>query len=116
MERSKLLTLATLVTLILSAPLQAQMRDSGEGARNRNQGGGVNLAPSDPVRQVVSIDSYGRVVKMRDANGKTFDVQVGEGIYDLSKLKIGEKVQVNFLEPDGLGSHKVKAANIWPVQ
>ena len=114
MERSKLLTLATLVTLILSAPLQAQMRDSGE--RNRNQGGGVNLAPNDPVLQVVSIDSYGRVVKMRDANGKTLDVQVGEGIYDLSKLKIGDKVQVNFMEPDGLGSHKVKAANIWPVQ
>ena len=114
MERSKLLTLATLVTLILSAPLQAQMRDSGEGARN--QGGGVNLAPNDPVLQVVSIDSYGRVVKMRDANGKTFDVQVGEGIYDLSKLKIGDKVQVNFLEPDGLGSHKLKAANIYPVQ
>ena len=114
MERSKLLTLATLVTLILSAPLQAQMRDSGE--RNRNQGGGVNLAPNDPVLQVVSIDSYGRVVKMRDANGKTLDVQVGEGIYDLSKLKIGDKVQVNFLEPDGLGSNKVKAANIWPVK
>ena len=109
MERSKLLTLATLVTLILSAPLQAQMRD-------RNQGGSVNLAPSDPVLQVVSIDSYGRVVKMRDANGKTLDVQVGEGIYDLSKLKIGDKVQVNFLEPDGLGSHKLKAANIYPVQ
>ena len=109
MERSKLLTLATLVTLILSAPLQAQMRD-------RNQGVGVNLAPSDPVLQVVSVDSYSRVVKMRDANGKTLDVQVGEGIYDLSKLKIGDKVQVNFLEPDGLGSHKVKAANIWPVQ
>ena len=114
MERSKLLTLATLVTLILSAPLQAQMRGAGEGTRN--QGGGVNLAPSDPVLQVVSVDSYGRVVKMRDANGKTLDVQVGEGIYDLSKLKIGDKVQVNFLEPDGLGSHKVKAANIYPVQ
>ena len=114
MERSKLFTLATLVTLILSAPLQAQMRDSGE--RNRNQGGGVNLAPNDPVLQVVSIDSYDRVVKMRDANGKTLDVQVGEGIYDLSKLKIGDKVQVNFLEPDGLGSNKVKAASIWPVQ
>ena len=109
MERSKLLTLATLVALILSAPLQAQMRD-------RNQGGGVNLAPSDPVLQVVSVDSYSRVVKMRDANGKTLDVQVGEGIYDLSKLKIGDKVQVNFLEPDGLGSNKVKAANIWPVK
>ena len=109
MKRSKLLTLATLVTLILSAPLQAQMRD-------RNQGGSVNLAPNDPVLQVVSIDSYDRVVKMRDANGKTLDVQVGEGIYDLSKLKIGDKVQVNFLEPDGRGSHKLKAANIYPVQ
>ena len=114
MERSKLLTLATLVALILSAPLQAQMRGSGEGTRN--QGGGINLAPNDPVLQVVSVDSYSRVVKMRDANGKTLDVQVGEGIYDLSKLKIGDKVQVNFLEPDGVGSHKVKAASIWPVQ
>ena len=53
---------------------------------------------------------------MRDANGKTLDVQVGEGIYDLSKLKIGDKVQVNFLEPDGLGSNKLKAANIYPVK
>ena len=45
----------------------------------------------------------------------TVKVHVGEGIYDISKLKPGEQVQVNFLVPDGL-STKLSAAGIWPVK
>ena len=57
-----------------------------------------------------------RRVKLRAQDGTiTGDVYVGEGIYNLSKLNPGDKVQVNFLEPDGL-SKRLAAANIWKVQ
>jgi len=69
----------------LGSQTLAQVRD-GEGVRNRNQGGGVNLAPADPVLQVVSVDSYSRIVQMRRPDGKTVNVYVGEGIYPLSQL------------------------------
>jgi hypothetical protein len=54
-------------------------------------------------------------VRLRGADGKTADVYVNSNVYDLSKLNAGDRVQVNFLEPDGL-SNKLAAANIWPVK
>jgi hypothetical protein len=116
MNRSIILTVGTAIVLALSTQVLAQARD-GDGVRNRNQGGGVNLAPADPILQVVSVDSYSRIVQMRGADGKIVNIYVGEGIYPLSKLNPGDKVQVNFLVPDGLGDpNQLKAANIWPVK
>jgi hypothetical protein len=93
--------------------LHAQ-RMEGDGPRH-NQGGGVNLAPQPAVYTVISTDSYAQTVQMRAQNGNVLNVYVGEGIYDISKLNVGDKIQVNFLEPDGL-SNKLAAANIWPVK
>jgi len=116
MKRSTWMALAATAALVLGSQALAQVRD-GDGVRNRNQGGGVNLAPADPILQVVSVDSYSRIVQMRRPDGKTVNVYVGDGIYPLSQLNPGDKVQVNFLVPDGLGDpNQLKAANIWPVK
>jgi len=117
MKQSTWISFGAVVALALCSATSAQVGNSGDGVRNRNQGGSLNLAPADPILQVVSVDSYSRIVQMRGADGKMVNVYVGEGIYSLSKLNPGDKVQVNFLVPDGLGNpNQLKAANIWPVK
>jgi hypothetical protein len=117
MKQSTWISLGTVVALALCGATSAQVGNRGDAARHRNQGGSVNLAPPDPILQVVSVDSYSRTVQMRGEDGKMVNVFVGEGVYPLSKLNPGDKVQVNFLVPDGSGSSKqLKAANIWPVK
>jgi hypothetical protein len=66
------------------------------------------------IYTVVLIDASGRKVRLRSAtDGKTADVQVGEDVYDLSKLKIGDKVRVEFLAAD-TPNQKPVAASLWP--
>jgi len=91
----------------------SQQRDGAADGR-RSQGGGINWAPAPGVFTVVSVDSYSRKVRLRSNDGKTGDVFVGEDIYDLSKLKTGDKVQVDFVVPDSMNP-KLSAATIWPV-
>jgi hypothetical protein len=106
---------AFLMIVAAALPQATLAQREGDGPRY-NQSGGVNLAPLPAVYTVVSIDSYAQTVKLRAQDGTiTGDVYVGEGIYNLSKLNPGDKIQVNFLEPDGL-SKRLAAANIWKVQ
>jgi hypothetical protein len=85
---------------------------AGAGAQ-RMQGGGINYAPQPEVYSVVLIDSRGRTVRLRAADGRTGLVYVAEGVYDLSKLKAGDKIRVDFVAPDA-SSSKLSAASIWP--
>ena len=107
----KILALALSAVCALT-PALAQRE--GEGGR-RMQGGGINYAPEPGIFVVVSTDDYAQTVKLRGANGATADVYVNSNVYDLSKLKPGDRIQVNFLEPDGM-NNKLAAANIWPVK
>lgn len=111
-----LLNRIALVMIVATAlPQAALAQREGDGPR-RNQSGGVNLAPAPAVYTVVSIDSYAQTVKLRAQDGTTTgDVYVSEDIYNLSKLKPGDKIQVNFLQPDGM-NNRLAAANIWPVR
>ena len=102
--------MVALIAMTVSAPSLGQKREGLP--RNQNSGVANPIAPG--VFEVVSVDTYGRIVQMRGPVG-TVGVYVGEGIYDISKLKAGDRLQVNFLEPDGL-SNKISAANIWPVK
>jgi hypothetical protein len=112
----KLLNRIALVMIVAAALLQAALAQREADRPRHNQSGGVNLAPVPAVYTVVSIDPYAQTVKLRAKDGTiTGDVYVSEGIYNLSKLNPGDKIQVNFLEPDGL-SNRVAAANIWKVQ
>ena len=52
---------------------------------------------------------------MRAADGRTSDVYVAEGIYELAKLKAGDKIRVDFALPDEQ-SRKPSAASVWPVK
>lgn len=107
------LLMVAIISLSISQYASAQ-REGGAGGR-RMQGGGINWAPAPGVFSVVSIDSYNRLVRMRSQDGTSGDVYVGGDIYDLSKLKVGDKIQVNFVIPDAMNP-KLAAANIWPVQ
>ena len=107
--------LAVVITSVCTVtPAVAQRADGDPGGR-RMQGGGINYAPQPGIFVVVSTDSYAQTVRLRGADGTTADVYVNSDVYDLSKLKAGDRVQVNFLEPDGL-SNKLAAANIWAVK
>jgi hypothetical protein len=110
----KLVCCGLLAVLPLQAVL-AQRSGGGDGGGQRMQGGGINYAPEPAVYSVISIDSYARKVRMRAADGRTGDVYVAEGVYDLSKLKTGDKIQVDFIVPDAMNS-KLSAASVWPVK
>lgn len=103
--------------LLAALPLQpvlAQRAGGVDGGGQRMQGGGINYAPQPAVYSVISIDSYARTVRMRAADGRTGDVYLAEGIYDLSKLKAGDKIRVDFVVPDSMNS-KLSAASVWPA-
>lgn len=113
--------LLALLVLALAASASAQRFDSrdrveaGERSTFRRSDGGVNNAPMPGVFTVVSVDSYSQVVRLRASDGSTGEVFVGSSTYDISKLNPGDRIQVDFLDPDGPGS-RLKAGNIWPVK
>jgi hypothetical protein len=67
------------------------------------------------VFEVLSVRSSDRVIRLRGPDGKTADVHVQEHVYDVSKLKAGDKVKVDFFQPDE-GDARLRAAGIWPAQ
>ena len=107
----RLVCCALLVTMPLHHAL-AQRVGEGDGAGRRSQGGGINYAPQPDVYSVVSIDSYARTIRMRAADGRTGDVYVPEDVYDLSTLKAGDKIRVDFVVPDSMNS-RLSAASVW---
>ena len=102
-----------LLAATLSQPVLAQPAGGAGDGSQRMQGGGINYAPQAAVYSVTSIDTRGRTVRLRAADGRTGLVQVGEGVYDLSTLKAGDKIRVDFVVPDATDS-KLRAASIWP--
>lgn len=75
---------------------------------------GINSASPPAIYSVISIDPDNRTVHLRSMDGRTGYVHVAEDVYDLSKLKPGAKIRVDFVAPDGK-SNKVSAASVWPV-
>ena len=63
---------------------------------------------------MLSVDADARTVQLRAADGRTGVVQVGASVYDLAKLKAGDKVQVDFVVPDEKNP-QLRAASIWPA-
>jgi len=104
-----------MLTISLGAPVAAPAADRSERSSFRRDAGGANVAPLPGTFTVVSIDSYNQIVRMRAGDGSVGDVFVGSNTYDISKLKPGDTIQVDFLEPDGPDS-RPKAGNIWMVK
>ena len=92
-----------LLAALLWQPLLAQ----------RMVGGGLNYAPGPAVYTVTSIDRDDRTVQLRAADGRTGSVYVAEEVFDLSTLKPGDKIRVDFVVPDGTNKG-LKAASVWP--
>lgn len=75
-----------------------------------------NYAPAAAgIFEVVSVKAADGVVRLRASDGKALDVVVADHVYDISKLKAGDKLKVDFFQPDE-ANPKVSAAGIWPVQ
>lgn len=104
-----------LLAAMLLQPVLAQQTGEDDGAGQRMQGGRINYAPQPAVYSVISIDSSARMVQLRAADGRTGAVYVDEDIYDLSKLKPGDKIRVDFVVPDSTNK-KLSAASIWPAK
>ena len=65
--------------------------------------------------EVLAVRPADRVIRLRDKEGKSADVHVQEHVYDLSKLKPGDKVKVDFYQPVE-GDTQLRAAGIWPAE
>jgi hypothetical protein len=102
-----------MLAAMLLQPVLAQQ--AGGGGGQRMQGGGINYALQAAVYSVISIDSDARTVQLRAADGRTGAVYVAEDIFDLSKLKPGDKIRVDFVVPDATNK-KLSAASIWPAK
>lgn len=81
----------------------------------RMVGGGLNYAPAPAVYAVISINKDARMVRLRAADGRTGDVFFPEGVFDLSTLKSGDQIRVDFVKPEK-GDKGLKAASAWAVK
>ena len=81
----------------------------------RMVGGGLNYAPRPAVYAVVSLNPDARMVRLRAADGRTGDVFFPEGVFDLSTLKAGDQIRVDFVAPDK-AKKGLTAASAWPVK
>jgi len=81
----------------------------------RMVGGGLNYAPRPAIYGVISLNPDDRKVRLRAADGRTGDVFFPEGVFDLSTLKAGDQIRVDFVKP-GKTDKGLKAASAWPVK
>ena len=101
------------------------------GSAEAQHGGGGRGSPVRPAATIPAFENYApmaigtlevlsvrpadRVIRLRDKDGKAADVHVQEHVYDLSKLKPGDKVKVDFYQPVE-GDTQLRAAGIWPAE
>jgi hypothetical protein len=78
--------------------------------RNRGGGGGPGMG----VYKVVAIDTYARTIDVQAADDSVSTVKVPEGVYELSKLKVGDRIQINFYVSDAMNPG-LRAASIFPA-
>lgn len=94
---------------ISAMPLGA-FAQSEDRPKNRGGGGG----PGAGTFQVLAIDPDARTLRLRGADGRESTVKVPEGVYELRKLNVGDRIQVNFTVPDAMNPG-LRAAGIWPA-
>jgi hypothetical protein len=105
--------LAVLLTLLATPSVVPAADRSGRSTFKRD--GGVNRAPLPGIFTVVSVDAYNQIVRLRADDGSVEGVFVDSNTFDVSTLSPGDRIQVNFLEPDGATS-QLRAGNVWKVK
>jgi hypothetical protein len=78
----------------------------------RMTGGGLNYSPRPAVYAVISVDADERTVQLRAADGRTGTVFVSDEVFDVSTLKPGDKIRVDFVVPDETNKG-LRAASVW---
>ena len=117
---------AALCCVLLAVAAQGSTQTPRAGANRGDRGDRLprtgtipaveNYAPmATGLLEVVSVRPADRVVRIRDKEGKSADVSVQEHVYDLSKLKAGDKIKVDFFQPAD-GDTQLRAAGIWPAE
>ena len=81
----------------------------------RRVAGGLNYSSVPAVYAVVSMNREARKVRLRAADGRTGDVFVPDGVFDLTTLKAGDQIRVDFVAPDK-AKQGLTAASVWPVK
>jgi hypothetical protein len=93
----------------------AQETAAEGGTVRRNQSGSINLAPLPGIYAVISVNASSRTVSLRSEQGRSADVYVGPDVYDISRLRSGDRIQVDFLQASG-PKDKLSAATVWPAK
>ena len=114
---------AFIFTALMVTTVDAQRVGGGDRRPDRARPIGPSTLPavetyapgSSGIFEVISVQASNRIVRLRASDGKTGDVSVAEHVYDLSKLKAGDKLKVDFLLADE-ANPKLSAAGIWPAE
>jgi hypothetical protein len=113
--------IAVLLAIVTSAV--AQRPDGGDRPPIRDRVRPPDAIPAvesyapltTSVFEVLSVRASDRVIRLRGKDGRTADVHVQEHVFDVSKLKPGDKVKVDFFQPDE-ADQRLRAAGVWPAQ
>lgn len=100
-------------TFVLLAAAVSRHAWAQSEVRPKNRGGGGGGQPNG-VFQVKSVDTYARTINLQSSDGSVATVRVPDGVYDLSTLKVGQRIQVNFFTPDSMNPG-LRAAEIFPA-
>lgn len=73
---------------------------------------GVNRAQLPGVFVVLAVNDREDTVRISDDQGQTADVYVRPDVFDISKLKPGDRVAFDLIMPHGKGS-RLEAASLW---
>jgi len=116
-HRTRLTSILLLAGIVATAEAQRVGGNRGDRVRPLESIPAVeSFAPmTASVFEVLSVRASDRVVRLRGKDGKTADVLVEGHVYDLSKLKAGDKVKVDFFQPDE-GDTRLRAAGVWSAE
>lgn len=103
--------IALLVGAIVAAPLAAQAQQAAAAsAAFASAPGKAMMAETIKAQAVVSnLDAANRVLTLKTADGKSFDMVAGPEIKNFDQLKVGDKVNVRYLRALSLELKKAGA-------
>ena len=73
---------------------------------------GVNRVPLPGIYVVRAVSDRDDTIRLSDDQGQVADVYVRPDVFDISKLKPGDRVAVDLIMPHGKGS-RLEAASLW---
>lgn len=77
--------------------------------------GGVNYAPAAGVFKVEAVNTRDNILRLSGDNGRSGDVYVNPRMFDLSTLKPGDQVAVDFFVP-GDNDDRIEAASVYKLE